>query len=801
LSGLIIFTGLTQYKLFNLAPLARSLLFENIPDIVIVLDKERRIVDINHSPAEYLQITVNDIGKHVSELADPWRELLSKGTYATEKSIIEIQSKIEGCVFWLHVTFLPLHDKNGSTRGQMFILNNITERKNTEEELLEKNRLLKEATDHANHMAAQAEMGNSAKSQFLAVMSHEMRTPLNGIIGFTDLLMETELTEAQMHHMQAVYTSATSLLDLINDVLDFSKIEAGKLELDAERIDLIEVCEQVADIVKCRAHEKGIELLLNISPELPRYVVADRLRLKQVLVNLLGNAVKFTEKGEVELKVEASSTAANGLADFTFSVRDTGIGIERENLSRIFNSFSQADGSITRRYGGTGLGLTISNKLLEKMGSRLELESESGKGSTFRFKVRLAAEEGEQLANHDLSGIRQVLIVDGNATSRSILESLLRFADIKVSLACNGAEALSMADEHDYDLFIVDYDMPQMNGLEFVRTIMDRLTVFQDRESFIIMHNLPDSSLVYDGCKELGIRSIIAKPVRITEFFRTVAYVRSSEEVPLMAGTGARQERLKGELSGKYTILLAEDNEINMILASTIISGLLPRVRIIKATDGQEAVRAFKDACPDIVFMDIQMPEISGYDASIAIRKIEAETGGNRGRTPIIALTAGTVKGERERCLEAGMDDYITKPVIAGTISDILHKWLPRCECKNGFPEGNNISDCDRFNKEQLLNNIGGDLQIFNSLISAAMAAFNQNLAEMRASYAVNDMQGLKRRAHKLKGSSLNIGCNMLAEIASRIENAAESDETAVEMLLQEISNEIALIREGISIN
>ncbi|WP_256623510.1 histidine kinase N-terminal 7TM domain-containing protein [Methanolobus chelungpuianus] len=798
LSGFIIYVGFTRYKLFDFAPMARSLLFDNIPDSVIVLDMEGRIVDCNHTALKHLRIKTEDMGKRVSELPAPWVGLLTEGSETGMKDSREVKMTIEDSTFWLSVTSLPLNDKYRGITGYMVIISNITARKTAEEELLEKNRLLKEATDHANHMASQAEMANSAKSQFLAVMSHEMRTPLNGIIGFTDLLMETELTEAQMQHMKAVYTSATSLLDLINDVLDFSKIEADKLELDTERIDLTEICEQVADIVKCRAHEKGLELLLNISPEMPRYVIADRLRLKQVLVNLLGNAVKFTETGEIELRIEAMPVTDTGLADFTFSVRDTGIGIARENLSRIFNSFSQADGSITRRYGGTGLGLTISNRLLEKMGSRLELESEPAKGSTFRFTVSFEAEEGEQFVGYDLSGIRRVLVVDDNITSRSILERLLRSAGIKVDLAGNGAEALCMADEHDYDLFIVDYDMPLMNGLDLVRAFRDKSAFSRDMGSFIVMHNLPDSSLVHNGCKELGIRSVITKPVRITEFFRTLAHVRSTEETFLTAGTETRPERPEGEPCDKYTILLAEDNEINMILASTIISGLFPQARLIKATDGQQTVRAFKDTGPDMVFMDIQMPELSGYDASRAIRKIEADTGGNDRRVPIIALTAGTVKGEKERCMEAGMDDYITKPVIAGTIRDILHKWLPTCDYRPGLPEGDSNSDCDRFNKEQLLSNIGGDLQMFNSLISTAMAAFNQNLADIRAAYKVNDMQDLKRRAHKLKGSALNIGCNMLAEIASKVEDAAEKNDMAVEMLLQEMSNEIALIREDI---
>jgi PAS domain S-box-containing protein len=795
LSGLIIFAGLTQYKLFNLAPLARSLLFENIPDSVIVLDKERRIVDINHSATEYLQMNANDIGKHVSELADPWRELLSKGAYATEKSIIEIQSKIEGCVFWLHVTFLPLHDKHGNTRGQMVILNNITERKNTEEELLEKNRLLKETTEHANSMAAHAEVANSAKSQFLTMMSHEMRTPLNGVIGFSDLLMQTDLTESQMQYMQAVYSSAISLLDLINDVLDLSKIEAGKLELDPEKTDLIELCEQIADIVKYRAHEKGLELLLNIPADLPRYIVADRLRLKQVLVNLLGNAVKFTEEGEVELKVKASPVPDTNDMEFTFSVMDMGLVIKKAKQTRIFGAFAHEDGSITRKYGGTGLGLTISNMLLEKMGSRIELGSECGEGSIFHFTAMFPAEKDDTIVNYDLSNVHKVLIVDDNASSRSILQNMLVSRGIMADVAVDGAEALGMIGKHtDYDLVVVDHNMPSMDGLKLVRIMHEMPGFNTSGQAFIILHNSSDSSSFYESYKELGIRSIFVKPVKVSQLFETIAHANSPESDLAYAGDSAKQGEPR-VLHRRYTIMVAEDNEVNMTLASAILSICLPDAEIIKAVDGNEAVRAFKDTEPDLVFMDIQMPGRSGYEAASAIREIEAETSRNGSHIPIIALTAGTAKGERERCLDSGMDDYITKPVIAETIRDVLQRWLPEFECTSRFADIGS-SDAERFNREQLLASIDGNLELFNTLTSIAMTTFAQGLEDITTAHSQKDMQDVKKRAHKIKGSALNMGCTILAEMAARLEEAVELDEGRVWILLQEMRDEIALIEQ-----
>jgi len=805
LSSLIIFVGLTRHKLFDLAPLARSLLFENVPDGVIVLDKEQRVVDLNHSATTYLQMNASDMGRHVSELAEPWRDLLSKGSDATVKSSTEFRNEAEGSVFWLHVIFLPLHDKYGNTRGQMVILSNITERKNTEEELLEKNRLLKDATEHANSMAAHAEMASSAKSQFLAIMSHEMRTPLNGVIGFSDLLMQTDLTESQMQYMQAVYSSAISLLDLINDVLDLSKIEAGKLDLNPEKTDLIELCEQIMDIVKYRAHEKGLELLLNIPADLPRYIVADRLRLKQVLVNLLGNAVKFTEHGEVELKVEASPVPGTDAAELTFSVRDTGIGIAKENQSRIFSSFSQADGSITRRYGGTGLGLTISNMLLGKMGSRLELESEPGEGSMFRFTVRFPAETGGTVEGPDLSNVRRVLIVDDNAASCSILANMLLSAGIRADVAADGAAALDMVDaKTDYDLVIVDQDMPSMDGLELVRIMRERPGFASGKQAFILLHDSSDSSSVHKDLKELGIRSILAKPVRMSQFFETITHAYCPEDGLTDQECPAGPEG-PHVLHGRYRIMVAEDNEVNMVLASAILSVCLPDAELIKAMDGNEAVLKFKSSKPDLVFMDIQMPGLSGYEAARAIRETED---GTAGRVPIIALTAGIVKGERERCLEAGMDDYITKPVVAGTIGDVLQRWLPECECAfvssgtgskiTGNKDSVNSSGPEHFKREQLLANIDGDLEVFNMLTSIAMTTFARGLEDIKAAYSQKDMQEVKRRAHKVRGGALNIGCNILAEMAAQLEGWEGPDDAGVGALLQEIGDEIALIGQDI---
>ena len=755
-------------------------LFDNNPALMALISyPDFTLVDVNRAFLQKLKLPRQEVvGKavHELELADMETMLQIRGELETtgkveNKEIITITNEDE-VVYGLFSGEI-IHDL--AQKFFLIAITDITAQKKAEEE---------------------ATAASKAKSEFLANMSHEMRTPLNGIIGFTDLLMQTDLKEPQMQYMQAVYTSATSLLDLINDILDLSKIEAGKLELDPERTDLIELSEQIADIVKYKAHEKGLELLLNISPDLPRYIVADRLRLKQVLVNLLGNAVKFTETGEIELKVEASPVPGTKDTDFTFSVRDTGIGIAKETFPGIFSSFSQADCSITRKYGGSGLGLAISNKLLEKMGSRLEFVSEAGKGSTFHFTVSFPAEAGELKIKDSFADIHTALVVDDNSSNRSILQNMLQAAGIKADTASSGQEALGMIScQNSYDLIITDYRMPAMDGLELVRKMREELDILPDNQPVIILHNSADGSYIHERCKTLGIRSGITKPAGMKQLLGAVAGLHSVLDG--QSGTCMISEKTLPEKQFQtgYTILIAEDNEINMALASTIISGALPHVNLIKAGNGKEAVRAFRDNRPDMIFMDIQMPEISGYDASRIIREIEAATGG---LVPIIALTAGTIKGEKERCMDAGMDDYTTKPVVSATIRSLLEKWLPGCKTCKKESFDDIIFPSVHFDRERLLENVSGDENLLNKLTGMAIRSFSLQLEKIRASFSQGDTEQIKLDTHKMKGSALNVGFNILAELAREIEEAIETDEGSIPKVLEEVEKEIRALESDL---
>ncbi|MEA5257130.1 response regulator [Arcicella aquatica] len=520
----------------------------------------------------------------------------------------------------------------------------------------------------------QAEQGGRAKSEFLANMSHEIRTPLNGVIGFVDLLMKTKLDNTQKQYMSTVFQSANSLLDIINDILDFSKIEAGKLELSIEQYDLYKLGEQVVDIISYQANDKKLEVLLNIQSDIPRFIWVDSIRLRQVLVNLLGNAVKFTKTGEIELKIMLLKSDLSGHAKFRFSVRDTGVGIDPKNQKKIFTAFSQEDASTTRKFGGTGLGLTISNKLLGLMGSKLQVESQMGIGSTFYFDISLKAVEGDAVEpDASLESIKNVLIVDDNANNRIILKEMLALKSIPSEQVVSGQECIDLLSAGNrYDAILIDYKMPEMNGIQAARKIREQLRLSPETQPIMLLYSSSDDYEITKACEELGIKQQLVKPIKIQQLYNALHELINSTE-PVEAIQIEEQPSVKiGNRINNITILIAEDNPINMLLARTIFSRLFPEAKVVEAVNGKIAIEKYKECNPDIIFMDVQMPEIGGYEATKIIRALEKQ----ERRVPIIALTAETIVGEKERCMEAGMDDYITKPVLKATIEKTVLKWL-----------------------------------------------------------------------------------------------------------------------------
>ncbi|MCB1191877.1 MAG: response regulator [Leptospiraceae bacterium] len=638
-----------------------------------------------------------------------------------------------------------------------------------------------------------AEAANRAKSEFLANMSHEIRTPLNAVIGFTDILMKSDIKEKYKKYIEIVFSSANTLLELLNDILDFSKIEAGKLELNIEKIDLIELLEQTTDVVKFKAQNKGIELLLNIPTNIPRFIWTDSTRLKQIIVNLLGNAVKFTEKGEIEIKVTFTITNEPSKEyQFQFSIRDTGIGISKEFQKKIFEAFTQEDASTTRQYGGTGLGLTISNQILFLMNSQLELQSELSKGSTFYFTLITKAEQGEIEEWIGLEAIKKVLIVDDNENNRLILKEMLSSSNILSEMASNGLEALMMIEKNkNYDVVIMDYHMPFMDGLDVVRSIRTKLNLSPEQQPIVLLHSSTDDDSLRKACKELNIQMNLIKPVKTKELFSALTKLKKNNlQTSQKSDNIQNQDIIKTKKI--FKILIIDDNPSNTYLVRVILEQILPNVRVFEAENGILGLDTFKKENPNLVFMDVQMPEMNGYEVAAEIRKMETQS-----RIPIIGLTASVLKGEKERCLNAGMDDYASKPILKDTMIKLVQKWLLVQTKSSIFLEATNDNlDKEHFDFEELKVRLGNDEEIIYRFLEIAQKSCDSVLSHLKQKLEDRDIKDLNALAHKLRGTALTANWEILGTLATQLETMEEFDFKRVSRLIFEMEKEMKLIKD-----
>ncbi|WP_207511028.1 response regulator [Longitalea luteola] len=519
-----------------------------------------------------------------------------------------------------------------------------------------------------------AEAASKAKSDFMANMSHELRTPMNGIIGFTDLVLTTELQKVQRDYLKNVSKSAYNLLNIINDILDFSKIEAGKLLLDELPFNLAELVEETVDIICIKAEEKGLELVCSIDPGLPSQLVGDPIRIKQVLTNLIGNAVKFTAHGEVFIKVQPNKMYNfNGsmYMDVDISVKDTGIGIPGDKLHAIFDSFTQADTSTTRRYGGTGLGLTISKKLVELMGGRLVVESIPGKGSNFTCSLGLKVANAAPPITFDAKPLlREVLVVDDNETNCKLMRSIFDYLHIPCKVCYSGEEALvlirrSIENDQPFDLIITDHQMPVMDGISLVNEIKQLLK--GHTEPFILMLSSLEKTLYQVEAEKAGINKFLSKPVKLHELNNLLSAIFNK------AVEGGYKEAVPAieRLSSITRILVVEDEPMNMLLISEVLRKM--GVEVVKASNGREAIEMLTAHTPALIFMDVNMPVMDGFAATGLIRQLAAP----HSRIPIVALTADAMQEDKDRCLESGMNDYISKPFKLEEIHEVIKKYCP----------------------------------------------------------------------------------------------------------------------------
>jgi polar amino acid transport system substrate-binding protein len=624
---------------------------------------------------------------------------------------------------------------------------------------------------------AEAEQANRFKSYFLANMSHEIRTPMNAIMGFSYLALQTELNKRQYHYLDKIHVSAQVLLGVINDILDFSRIEAGKLEIAESSFSLDEVLEKLASLTMMKAEEKGLRLRFHRNPEVPDSLVGDPLRLEQVLVNLVGNAIKFTEQGEVQVNIEPGRHE-DERALLCFSVIDTGIGIEADQISRLFGAFTQLDDSTTRRYGGSGLGLSICRHLVQLMGGEINVQSVPGEGSTFSFQLPFKIDTAlvsDWALEPDLRGLR-VLVVDDDAADREILGDRLATFTFEVSKAATAAEAIRMlqqadAEDRPFELVLMDWRMPTMDGVEAGRKIKQEVGL--KRVPTVILITAYGREEVMHQAEVSGLDSFLIKPVSPSTLFDTVIHA-------LKKG-GGKKRRPVGtniqQLSGK--ILLVEDNLVNQQVAEEILLEMGVQVEIVG--NGLEAIEALRGGDYDLVLMDIQMPEMDGYAAT---RRIRAEP--RYKNLPVVAMTAHAMSGERERCLAAGMNEHVPKPIDPAQLNAVLSRWL---ETTNRLPNRDTVTDEPNLPTELPgidlpwgLERIGGNKRLFLKLLREFAANHRNAIETIEKQLADGNREGARRELHTLKGVAGNIGARILQQEAGNLEQVLVAGKQDVEL-------------------
>ena len=711
-----------------------------------------------YPPAEALGRALN-----VGESTPEEEEARGQRLVAGEKFSYEAKAMTRsGTAIDIHVAVAPLLDDANQCIGSIAVARDVTQHKRSEEAL----RLAREAAESANH----------AKSSFLARMSHEIRTPMNGVLGMTELLLETGLTSAQRKYAETVQRSGQNLLGIINDLLDFSKIEAGKLELENVDMDLRRTLEDVVDLLAERAHAKGLELACSIPANLATHVKGDALRLGQVLTNLVGNAIKFTEQGSVVIRVAGLEETAQTVT-LRFEVSDTGAGISAAAQSHIFEEFAQADGSTTRKHGGSGLGLAISRQLVEMMGGNIYVESALGAGSTFWFASRFEKQETQDSRSAPmgmLTGVR-ALIVESSVISRGILHSQMSNWGMTNRVAATPEQAIDLlaqaaARNAPYDIAIIDLGPAGMDALELARTIRARADIAKLR-LVVLTHRQMDTQ----NARDAGIDACLAKPVRQTVLYECLVNVMACQPQETVAAPDVCEPVTTAPAGIRGNILLVEDNFINQQVALGILQ--IQGYGVTVVNNGREALDAHAQGAFDLILMDCHMPEMDGFEATREIRGRERSSIGKR--VPIIALTANAMAQDREECLNTGMDDHLSKPFSLQTMQDMLDRWMPQAASTKSEAAAELAARSPAKAAEVLDRRV---LDQLSTLLKPERLARAINfylvespklIQKLKQAAAANDAPEIVRSAHSLKSSSANLGASVLSRYCEDIEASA----------------------------